>query len=233
MIAEEIMPMEKPCDLSESDGKTLEYIKECIVRAIIPFKRARLQPDIKPKLNEIKLTQIFVEQIAFQLNAFSDIAVNTSYSDLFYGTKGIPDFYFYHPEEGRVSLPLFVVESKRLPAPTNKKLRKKEYVIGYKNNGGIERYKKEIHGKSLDECGIIGFIEKYSSSDWLNTINSWIQELAKTDLGWNDKEQLTIKENTDNYSYLISIAHKKQADKNVLLHHWWIICEKKSTLNGK
>jgi hypothetical protein len=228
MIAEEIIPTEKPCDLSESQGKTLENIMKCIVKAIIPFKKAKLQPEIKPDPNEINLTQIFVEQIAFQLIAFTDIAVNSGYSDLFFGTKGISDFYFFHREQGKVNLPLFVVESKRLPAPDNKKLREKEYVIGDKKNGGIERYKKEIHGKNFDECGMVGFIEKYTPSYWLNLINSWIHELAKTDLGWSDNELLAIKENTDDYSYLFSIANRMKSDKNVALHHWWIICEHKS-----
>ena len=227
MIAEEISLTDKPSDLSESHGKTLECIRNCIEKAIFPFKKVIIQKNIKPKLNEIKMTQILVEQIGFQLINYCNIAVNCGYSDLFFGTKGVSDFYFYHPEEGKTNLPLFVVESKRLPAPSHKKIREKEYVIGNKENGGIERYKKEIHGKRLSECGMIGFIENYASSYWLNTINIWIQNLANTDSKWDKDEQLVLKGNFNDYSYLVSIAHREVVDKDVLLHHWWINCERK------
>jgi len=223
MIAEEIFQKTLPCELSESQGKTLECIKECIIKAIIPFKKAKLQRNINVRLNEKKMTQIFVEQVGFQLIPFSSIAVNCEYSDLFFGTKGISDFYFYNQEEGKTNLPLFVVEAKRLPAPNNKKVREKEYVVGCKDNGGVERYKKEIHGKQLDECGMIGFIEKYSQTYWLNIINKWIKDLAENECEWEDDELLTIKESEIDFAYLLSIAHRKISNKDVLLHHWWII----------
>ena len=222
MIAEEMRTTDKPADLSEAQGKTLDHIKFCITKAIIPFKNARMKSNIEKRLNEIKLTQIFVEQIGYQLNAFTGIAVNSGYSDLFYGTKGIPDFYFYILEEGKTNLPLFIVESKRLPTPGNKKLREKEYVFGNRK-GGIERYKKEIHGRKLNECGMIGFIEKYNSSYWLNIINLWIQDLSRSNPEWNSDEKLTMKVDTIDYSYLVSIAHREKSSKDVLLHHWWII----------
>ena len=224
MIAEEILQKTSLCELSESQGKTLECIKECIMKAIIPFKKAKLQRNINVRLNEKKMTQIFVEQVGFQLIPFSSIAVNCEYSDIFFGTKGISDFYFYHQEEGKTNLPLFIVEAKRLPAPSNKKIREKEYVIGCKDNGGIERYKKEIHGKNFDQCGMIGFIEKFSQTFWINIINKWINDLAKDGHEWKEDEQLIIRKNEVDFSYLVSIAHRKISGNDVLLHHWWIVC---------
>lgn len=50
--------------------------------------------------------------------------------------------------------PFFVIEAKRLDSKIDKR-REKEYVVGrfeqqkYKNTGGIERFKKEIHGNKL------------------------------------------------------------------------------------
>ena len=41
----------------------------------------------------------------------------------------------------------FSIEAKRLPTPGSK--REKEYVIGSKNNGGIERFKTGKHGSRL------------------------------------------------------------------------------------
>jgi hypothetical protein len=224
MIAEELIYTDIPPELSVERGKTLKCIIYCITKAVIPFKKAKLQSGIKSKLNENKLTQIFVEQIRVQLAKFPGIAVNTSYSDLFFGTKGVPDFYFYILEEGKHNLPLLVVESKRLPAPNSKKIREKEYVLGHENNGGIERYKKEIHGKNLDECGMIGFIEKHTPSYWLEKINEWIIDLTKKNLEWSNDEILKIREDTIDYSYLVSTAKRKLSNNNVFLHHWWIAC---------
>ena len=175
----------------------------------------------KKKLEENDLTQIFVEQVDIQMaKIYSGIGVLNQYIDIFSESKGIPDFYFYVKEEGRTHTALFVVEAKRLPAP--KKTR--EYVIGSKNNGGIERYKKEIHGKNLADCGMLGFIEEYSCSYWLEQINRWIQYLAETDSMWNIDEQLVLEEGAADYSYLMSIVHKKTKNENTSLHHWWIIC---------
>jgi hypothetical protein len=227
VIAEEIVIEEKTSGLSEAEGKTLECIIACITKTITHFKRARLQPDIKQNLNETGLTQIFVEQAGVQVRKFPDINVNSQYSDIIFGTKGFPDFYFYKLEEGRVHRPLFVVESKRLPAPKPIKKREKEYVMGYKNNGGIERYKKEIHGKNLDNCGMLGFIESGTPLLWLERINSWIKSLAETSRIWKIDEQLTMKEQNADYSYLFSIVHINTSDKNTALHHWWIMCDKK------
>jgi hypothetical protein len=224
MIAEEIATIDKPSELSDAEGKTLECIITCITKTLIYFKKARLQPDIKRNLNEINLTQIFVQLAEFQVRKFPDIGVNSQYSDIFFGTKGFPDFYFYKLEENRVHKPLFVVESKRLPAPKPRKKREKEYVIGYKDNGGIERFKKEIHGKNLDDCGMLGFIESGTSSLWLEKINLWITNLAETDRTWKVDEQLFMKDNAADYSYLVSTVYIS-SDKNVILHHWWIICE--------
>jgi len=224
MIADEITSIEKPCELSEAQGRTLECIKKCIVMAIIPFKKAKSERNMGLKLNEKKLTQILVHQIQFQLMKISSIIVNSEYSDVHFGTKGIPDFYFYYPADGKEYMPLFVVESKRLPVPNNIKKREKEYVLGNANNGGIERFKKEIHGKHFYNCGMIGFVEKFTSSYWLNMINTWIRNIAEIDPDWNDDEQLELLEDTDDYCHLMSIVRRKITGKNVLLYHWWIIC---------
>ena len=93
------------------------------------------------------------------------------YNDLFYSTKGIPDFYFYESEKGKTNKPLFIVEAKILPAPLPK-TREKEYVIGENKNGEIERFKIGRHGKWLNKCGIFGFVESESFEFWKDNVNS-------------------------------------------------------------
>ncbi|MCX6155160.1 MAG: hypothetical protein NT007_13485 [Candidatus Kapabacteria bacterium] len=116
-------------------------------------------------------------------------------------------------------MPLFIVESKRLPSKTYEK----EYVIGEKKNGGIERFKIEKHGKGLSECGLFGFIELETFENWQSKINKWINELASIDETWAD-EQLSLNEMKCDYSYLTSNVKRVSSD-DVLLHHFWVKIE--------
>lgn len=203
-------------EISSESGKAIGFILQSIKSACTPFKKASTQLNIQKPLNENKFTQIFVEQIEVKIKNHPNIGVKNQYSDLFYGIKGIPDFYFHVIEEGVTHEPLFIVESKRLPSPSYEK----EYVIGEKENGGIERFKIEKHGKGLPQCGLLGFIEKETPEHWLNSINCWIQELSNSNPTWYDDEVLLLKENDLGCTYLLSSAHRPS--DNVLLHHFWI-----------
>ncbi|MDB5089378.1 MAG: hypothetical protein JWR09_3372 [Mucilaginibacter sp.] len=217
MIAEEPIYNSAP-SLSISAGKTIEYLVGMIAATITPFKTAIRQSNLIKPLNENKLTQIFLEQLEVKIKPNPFIGVKNQYSDIFLGTKGIPDFYFHVVEENVVHTPLFIVESKRLPSPSYEK----EYVIGENKNGGIERFKLEKHGKGLVQCGMLGFIEKEEISFWLKAINNFIEDLSESDAFWNKDEILSIDVNNDlHYAYLKSIAHTlKAGDK--LLHHFWV-----------
>lgn len=179
---------------------------------------------ITGELNENKLTQIFVEQNDIHLrNLNLPIGVKNQYSDIFHGSKGIPDFYYHNLELGKVNEPLFVVESKRLPSPSDLN-REKEYVIGKTNsgnpNGGIERFKLGKHGIGLNECGLIAFIEQKTNSFWFNEVNTWILQLAESDVTWNKDEVLRLDEEYKKEDYFISTVHRT-TDK-MKLHHFWI-----------
>jgi len=219
MTAEDIIETKENLpEISAELGKTITIIVQAVKSSCVPFKKAIGQSNIILPLNENKLTQIFVEQVEVQIKSQLSIGVKNQYSDLFHGTKGIPDFYFHAVEEGVIHEPLFVVESKRLPSPNFEK----EYVIGEKRNGGIERFKIEKHGKGLRHCGLLGFIEKFSSEFWFKTINSWILELSRTDSSWTKNEILEIKESMPDYLYSTSTA-KRISTESVLLHHFWIV----------
>jgi hypothetical protein len=207
--------------LTGAENTTLKEILKYMSSAVIPFKKAYSQPNLCHPLNENQTTQIFVEQVEVQIKLIERIGVKNQYSDVFLGTKGIPDFYFHKVEEGITHFPLFVVEAKRLPSP--EKSRKKEYVIGNKNNGGIERYKTEKQGKGFNHCGMLGFVEKETFLYWQITINKWINELSVTTDLWKKDEVLTEirTEIQRDYVILNSIAHRI-ASENVFLYHLWI-----------
>jgi hypothetical protein len=207
-------------DLSIQKGTTITLLIDCLRNTAPFFQSARSQTNLIKPLNENKLTQILVEQTDFQLRKKPlAIGVKNQYSDLFFGTKGIPDFYFHALEEGRTSQPLFICEAKRLPAPIGSL--NIEYVIGDNKNGGIERFKIGKHGKKFTEGGMIGFIESESFGHWNKEVNSWITNLAKTNSDWNEDETLDSIENNASSSYLNSIVHRK-SDCDLLLHHLWI-----------
>src|SRR5690606_29050828 len=135
-------------------------------------------------------------------------------------TKGIPDFYFHKVEEGVHNEPIMIWEAKILSTSLGAK-REKEYVIGDKNNGGIERFKTEKHGKGQNKCGLLGFVEKEDFNHWSKVINNWIKDLTTTNKDWKDDEILSEEESNTDFCILKSIAHRKNDDIN--LTHLWVI----------
>lgn len=67
-----------------------------------------------------------------------------------------------------------VLEGKRLPAP--EKRREKEYLKGTdKISGGIERFKEGLHGRKLQQCAMIAYVQKEDCRTWYDRINEWIE----------------------------------------------------------
>lgn len=116
----------------------------------------------------------------------------------------------------------FVIEAKRLPSPPPN-TREKEYVIGEKHNGGIERIKREQHGKSLLKCGILGYVESDNFENWENKINDWINGLAKgnsdSTITWNKDEVLSKIKVSKDVCRLQSVNHRKKS-KVTIIHLW-------------
>lgn len=222
MIAEENLFMGETSQVRISNNSVILLFYN-LMKQTVPNFKSYVQSNfyVKKRLNEDDFTQIFVEQaqILIRKNDYP-FNISSQYRDITNLSKGFSDFYFYPNEQGISTASIFSVESKRLPSP--EKTREKEYVIGEKNNGGIERYKTEKHGKGLNECGMLGFIEKETSAYWLTTINSWIDDLSNSNNTWNKDEILIESEKQNNYNYLKSIVHRKTSN-DIVLHHIWIV----------
>ena len=223
MIAEENLTNEEERttpEISINRG-TLTYSIINSLKQSVPFFKSYITTHVSKKtLNEDELTQVFVEQLDIQLRKLNySFGVKNQYRDIYHGSSGFSDFYFHPIEEGKSTASIFSIESKRLPSPTSD--REKEYVIGTKKNGGVERYKIEKHGKGLSECGMLGFIEKENSVFWITKINKWINDLSKSDITWNKDEVVEELENHSEFVYLNSVAHRISSS-DILLHHFWI-----------
>lgn len=221
MIAEENIFNSYRPDIELSKSKMISLIKLCMAETVVHFK-IYLKSGFhkKTNLNENDLTQEFTKQAQILIRK-KDYPFNIEgqYQDVYNLSKGFSDFFFYPNEQNVALASLFSVESKRLR--TTETSREKEYVIGEKNNGGIERYKTEKHGKGLMECGLIGFIEENDFNHWHTTINSWIVDLANiSNSNWKKDEVLSEIENNNDYCIFKSIAHRDVDDIN--LTHFWI-----------
>lgn len=120
----------------------------------------------------------------------------------------------------------FSIEAKRLPTPGQN--REKEYVVGFdKPSGGIERFKKRIHGNNLKYAAIIGYIQEENANHWYLKINDWIGELITSYPNiWNQDDKLIkgtsmlIGLNKFYSKNLRSGLNSKKNDSINLLHFW-------------
>ena len=122
----------------------------------------------------------------------------------------------------------FSFEAKRLPTPGSN--REKEYVIGTgtKRSGGIERFKKGLHGPKIKYAAIIGYVQKDDFKHWFLKINSWIQELAddETNNLWQNSDILKCKNIQESISVELFSEHTRVLNGSKLddisLFHFWI-----------
>ncbi len=120
----------------------------------------------------------------------------------------------------------FSIEAKRLPTPGQN--REKEYVIGHdRPSGGIERFKKRIHGKDLKYAAVIGYIQKNDANHWFLKINDWIGELITSDPKvWREDDKLI--KNKSKSTGLNKFSSKNSRETNdgqedhINLFHFWI-----------
>jgi len=126
---------------------------------------------------------------------------------------------------------IFSFEAKRLNGKDISERREKEYVVGrlendkYIDSGGIERFKKNIHGQGLKHCGIIGYVQKKDFKYWYQKINSWIDELINDrshNLKWNNEDKL-VKNYEKTVTAKYNSKHSRLKDGPISLTHLWVL----------
>jgi len=134
------------------------------------------------------------------------------------GKQAREDIYFYLNNDDHTRI--FYVEGKRLPKHKTKT--KEEYVTGINSfgnpSGGIERFKKGIHGDSrkIFNNGLIAYVENNSIEYWFEKVNGIIQQM------YGRNEVLIGKGDFINeYLSLHQFDCESNSD-NFRLHHFWV-----------
>jgi len=141
--------------------------------------------------------------------------VNSDYMFTFEAKCG-PDILIYVLPYKAFSEEVFVIEAKRLP-PTSSR----EYVKG--DRGGIERFKKEKHGKKHDIAAMLGYVQGNDFNYWHTKVNSWIDDLrndSSQNPGWENQDKLTAVNVADIAEY--TSKHSRKTKEPITLHHFWI-----------
>jgi len=118
-------------------------------------------------------------------------------------------------------LPIIEFEAKRFSETSNCK----EYVCGLR--GGIERFKRGHHSSHLKVCGMFGYVQSRTSSDWIDKVNKLIKELSNTNIDttidWsNSNEELTKVGSFPNVEKLYSSHYRGLSKDNISLWHYLI-----------
>ena len=128
----------------------------------------------------------------------------------------------------------FAFEAKLLGSTASH--REREYVIGHDTSdgkhvtcGGLERFKKSIHGNGLNQCGMIGYMITKDFDKWHSQINSWIEELIliNTDslISWSIQDKLNLKSINHQKAHYISNNSRMKSGKEIdpiMIYHIWI-----------
>jgi len=126
---------------------------------------------------------------------------------------------------------IVVFECKRLSSVITGK-RKDEYVTGHnEKDGGIQRFKLEIHGSDYNIVGMIGYIQTGNYQEWFNKINSVIEEISikpdENGLVWTKDEFLKMLENDSKKGkHYSNSIHSRKTKENIIIHHLWIDMQK-------
>jgi hypothetical protein len=202
-----------------SISKGIDAVELFILKSLVPFGRA-----FKPKSrNEEYLNSKLVNHLNKGNSPFvfeKDVIKST--------TKRKEDIGVYFKESPQIDeLPFYVLEAKRLPTPTSASRDEREYVTGANNDGGIERFKKELHGCKLKRCGMIGYVEEKDFSFWHKKINNWIKDLGKnnpdSEVNWKVSEKLNSLTITDAVAHCDSTHSIKKTSRSIKLFHFWVL----------
>jgi hypothetical protein len=208
------------CSKGKINSRLLAFVDEIIPVFQTEFKALN-------RSSEEELTERLVKTLAYYANRKmpSFIFQQETIQKQEKGQKRKVDIgVFLHYRD---NAPFFTIEAKRLP--TLPKKREREYVIGENNQkyfGGIERFKRNLHGVGLNESGMIAYVQSGDCFSWSKQINSWIQELidnpSSSTLKWTNIDLLTCIENKP-YMYCKCQSVNTKVDRSsVILHHYLV-----------
>lgn len=173
---------------------------------------------LKSSDNESLKNQLLTDAFNYLGTTNEKVWIGVSKENVSKGKQAREDIYFYLNNENYTRI--FFIEGKRLPKYNTQE--KEEYVLGTNNSGnssgGIERFKKGIHGdpSGIFNNGLIAYVENNSFEYWFEKVNETIQgnyninEMMKKKVGFNNE--------------LISM-HQFECNCNSVnfkLHHFWI-----------
>jgi len=196
------------------EAKSLHEIKSFIENNVRVFKEKYNSTDVEKGLN-----QQFVLCMNSQIRDEKFFFHHEYLEDITRGNSPQVDIAVVPRESQKAS---FVLEAKRLNASLPSK-RKKEYLFR-DGGGGVERFKKEIHGQQLTYVGMIGYVQTDDFDIWLERINRWIDEEIQNPssdgLVWEEKDKLL----SDKSNELFATYNSEHTcmTKNINMYHIWI-----------
>lgn len=173
---------------------------------------------LKATDNEDFKNQILTETFNYLGTTNENIWIGVGKENISKSKQGREDIYFYLNDDSNTRI--FFIEGKRLPKYKTKT--KQEYVVGANSfgnpSGGIERFKKGIHG-APDRIlinGLIAYIENESIEYWLDNINCTIRD------NFNSSEIIVKKDGYNNEFLSIHKFESESIKSDLTLHHFWI-----------
>lgn len=134
-----------------------------------------------------------------------------------------PDFGVSVANSSKPESVLFEIEAKRLGEEHGANY---QYVYG-QNRGAIERFKQRRHGKNVNECGIVGYVQSPNCLKWLDKINEWIDGEITTPhdkmLQWESSDKLNNTHYDPNDTYAFCVSKSRRIDSSyITIHHYLI-----------
>jgi len=187
------------------------------------------------KYSRISNEPVITQKIEMYLNPFLKEELSTFNLTKEYIVNDYPeikspqcDLAFYLDGNDKA---IFCVEAKRLFDYS------KEYVYSSTGkSGGIERFKKGIHGEGLTHSALFGYVQKHDFEYWYRKINKWIDELIIDDsqeIEWNENDKLLKLNFETKVAKLIS--NNKRKEDSLIIYHFWLDLAKDNndTINGR
>lgn len=215
-------------DRSNITGAANYFSKEKIYMSLLQFIESHL-PGFPAYLKSVDSLLTKENDITQQLFFYLDDKTRTKKTDFipfrFCNQFGYPNVAYSSDIGVLVEMfsrrdAFFVIEAKRLPTPGSD--RKKEYVSGKK--GGLERFKRNLHGKNLPMSAIVAYVTKNDFGYWETEVNSWIKELfsnnTEPSLIWLPNDLLTFQYSFNDVNKYSSLNKRIEADDISLFHYW-------------